>query len=812
MLSLWNRRKENPSSRTNGDRTNTPRNAPAIIDRGIVVDHRQGNSYAVEDDLAPSELSSSAYGSPYHHPDTPSTDHPIGASSHHNYHQYPPKGSRDTTMTATPAPPVPRNSGPSQSKRSPQPPNHNHNNNVHAISYVTQAPEHGYSAGYEDDLSTLGDESIIRRGRQNQIKQQEQQLRQQQQQQAEKQQQQSKQKKKRFLKKGQDLNTTYDKTKIDKAHTRSTEEISPSSQGDLSFTFSNVLDVNEKIPDSSCLGYDITDDSLTDGDRSRKILASLLKGEGGDPDDPKKPKEPFIQRNKWTIIKFLVVLSLFLLMAAATVLVVTLLHMRNIANASEAAMVGSDSAGPFFPAPAPSSFYFAPELVNATDPVTDAPSVPAIATLDDDDFVSTTVSTEPPIPTLDDDDVVSATVSTAAPSETPKADLVVTQSPTKGAETDAPTQLPSGKPTTGTPTLPLTEKPTTGTPTPPPTEKPSTLEPTFLPTEEFIENGLGSIVNSAEQAKVGTDLRFVIGNYSPSSLPFLEDSKSAQAKAFAWMTRDPNYWDMEISTIVQRWTLAVVYYSTGGPKWKTEQLPDTFAEGKSPWLSYSDECLWESSIQGTKGRVCDTDNNYFAIHLRNVGLMGTLPAELGLLSDHMRLLLLNSNDLTGTLPSELGKLTALERINLQYNDFRGSLPSEIGQLSHLTIASLGNNQFSGTIPPETGSWGSMQTISLENNAFSGPLPREWADLPYLEELSIEKNFLTGTIPDDYNYMYQLTSLSLYSNDITGTMNWGLCPGEYRVKELKADCDQVTCDCCTECFTDAIPMGLGQEIP
>jgi hypothetical protein len=760
-----------------------------IEDSGIVVDYRPNmpvspagtNSYALDDDLAPSELSSSAYS--YNQylsqvtPDTHSNNEPVIMPQQQQQQQQQQQHKENTNKGMTMRVQLPNNhhhnnrNGPSPlsessgayDARSPMA----SSNGVHAISYVTEALEHGYAAGYEDDLSTLGDESIIRRGRQNQQKQQELKAKQLEHQvKLKKRLQQSKQNKK----KGKNSNNNklpFDKTKISKAHTRSTEQISPSGEsresGDLSFSFSNVLDVNEKIPDSSRLGFDITDDSLTDGERGQRALGSG-KGGDGDSNAEKTMQETFFPRNKWLIIKFIIALSLFLLIASSAVMVVSLLHMRNIGNNTEASFVGNGGEGeepsdfandgtPSGLVPVPFSPIFSSpddivdEDATATAAVTKSPSSPS-----------------PPISSVDN--TFNTTKATVTPTD---------------AETDVVSQLSTEDPVN------ITSSPTVADDTAPPT------------------SGAGSIVNKVdtmEQAKIGTDLRFVIANFSPTSLPFLGDSESAQTKAFDWMTKDPNYWNMDISTIVQRWTLAVLYYSTGGPNWKTEQLPSTFAEGKSPWLSYSDECLWESSNQGTQGRVCDSDNNYFAIHLRNIGLTGSLPTELGLLSDHMRLLFFNFNELRGSLPTELGQLTALEKINLQYNDLSGSLPTEIGQWGALTIAAMGNNEFSGSLPSEMGLWTSCRTIGIENNYFSGSLPKELSDMPLIEKIAAEKNFFSGTIPSEFNYMNQLTSLSLQTNDLTGEMQWGLCPGCYSIVDLKADCEEVKCKCCTACFTDS----------
>jgi len=63
-------------------------------------------------------------------------------------------------------------------------------------------------------------------------------------------------------------------------------------------------------------------------------------------------------------------------------------------------------------------------------------------------------------------------------------------------------------------------------------------------------------------------------------------------------------------------------------------------------------------------------------------------------------LCLSNNDLTGTLPSEIGILTNLQRIQLDRNQLYGSIPSEIGHLSRLTHLNISYNMLSGYIPRE----------------------------------------------------------------------------------------------------------------
>lgn len=58
--------------------------------------------------------------------------------------------------------------------------------------------------------------------------------------------------------------------------------------------------------------------------------------------------------------------------------------------------------------------------------------------------------------------------------------------------------------------------------------------------------------------------------------------------------------------------------------------------------------------------------------------------------------------LTGTIPAELGKLTNLKRLQLGNQQFTGEIPAELGNLTNLQELELGGNQLTGTIPAELG--------------------------------------------------------------------------------------------------------------
>ena len=58
----------------------------------------------------------------------------------------------------------------------------------------------------------------------------------------------------------------------------------------------------------------------------------------------------------------------------------------------------------------------------------------------------------------------------------------------------------------------------------------------------------------------------------------------------------------------------------------------------------------------------------------------------------------NNNQLTGSIPPEIGNLTNLYGLSLYNNQLTGSIPSEIGSLTNLIYLRLNDNQLTGEIP------------------------------------------------------------------------------------------------------------------
>jgi len=89
---------------------------------------------------------------------------------------------------------------------------------------------------------------------------------------------------------------------------------------------------------------------------------------------------------------------------------------------------------------------------------------------------------------------------------------------------------------------------------------------------------------------------------------------------------------------------------------------------------------------------------------------------------------LYNKNLTGTIPSEIGNLSNLTRLDLTYNQLTGNIPSEIGNLTNLTFFSLKDNDLTGPIPSEVGNLTKLNVLRLANNQLNGEIPIEICDL------------------------------------------------------------------------------------
>ena len=198
-----------------------------------------------------------------------------------------------------------------------------------------------------------------------------------------------------------------------------------------------------------------------------------------------------------------------------------------------------------------------------------------------------------------------------------------------------------------------------------------------------------------------------------------------------WFIQTQRYYNLnglQFCEHPDRAALVALYNATDGANWDTS----------TNWLSDRPIGTWHGVEWNSNQRV-------FRVRLADNGLEGTIPTELGNLSE-LRRLNLDRNQLSGTIPTELGNLSELRGLSLYSNQLSGTIPTELGNLSDLKILWLGANQLTGPIPSELGNLSNLVELTLYNNQLTGAIPSELGDLTNLERLEIDRNSLTGCIP------------------------------------------------------------------
>lgn len=200
-----------------------------------------------------------------------------------------------------------------------------------------------------------------------------------------------------------------------------------------------------------------------------------------------------------------------------------------------------------------------------------------------------------------------------------------------------------------------------------------------------------------------------------------QDITSPQSQALQWVKTNnyPDYYleEEENDTtkkqpndiLLQHYVLALLYFGLDGPNWRHQER----------WLWNSTSvCEWYTSHHpsyntyqgGSSGissnspytHLCSGDGMLLQVlDLSSNNLRGTIPTELGLLSNHLKQIKLHRNMLSGTIPTELSQLTSLLFLGLDENELVGEVPTNLAQnMPNLRDLILFGNQLEGSIPEE----------------------------------------------------------------------------------------------------------------
>jgi hypothetical protein len=219
---------------------------------------------------------------------------------------------------------------------------------------------------------------------------------------------------------------------------------------------------------------------------------------------------------------------------------------------------------------------------------------------------------------------------------------------------------PSGAPSTESPSVSLSPTVPTASPSSPPTLRPTrvptsrpTRSPTLYPTMETHESYFMELM----------------ARTSPTVAMAIENTNSNHYQAFRWLTNDPDFYSYNDERLMQRWVLAFFRLevriptppptSAPTPFPTSEPTPLPFTDSPSglpsglnttssptfdpfpdrrlnwnsmeSWMQYTDECQWFTSFY-FNNVACNGRMEYKRFVLINLGLEGTLPKELTLLS------------------------------------------------------------------------------------------------------------------------------------------------------------------------------------
>jgi hypothetical protein len=283
-----------------------------------------------------------------------------------------------------------------------------------------------------------------------------------------------------------------------------------------------------------------------------------------------------------------------------------------------------------------------------------------------------------------------------------------------------------------------------------------------------------------------TNLFNLIIEAYPQGQLALEDPNSPQAKALKWLESSTNSGISEVQSFLQRYALATVYYSTNGDDW----IDNT------GWLSERDECNWMS----TAASICDELGKYAKLDLQENNLVGTLPAELGILSDTLRSINTRTNYLSGEIPSPMiSDLAKLEVLDLSSNSFSGVLTKQLFDATSLTRLSLFENNLSSSIPTELGQLTKLNVLDLGSNKLTSTIPPTIEKLSKLAGLSLFNNMLTGSVPTELSAIQSLKVLYIDSNNLGGPLPTEVCL--LNIEEFWGDCEEIQCTCCTTCCSN-----------
>jgi hypothetical protein len=144
----------------------------------------------------------------------------------------------------------------------------------------------------------------------------------------------------------------------------------------------------------------------------------------------------------------------------------------------------------------------------------------------------------------------------------------------------------------------------------------------------IVSSVVTTSLSKSPTSAVSPDLIQLLSSVSPDGGTALRTSSTPQNTALIWLANNTNLETYSAEKKIQRYILAVLYYSTSGDNWNRN----------TAWITDVDECDWynlaDTSFCDVNGTVVELDFYDLDTETGN-NLVGTIPNELALLSNSL---------------------------------------------------------------------------------------------------------------------------------------------------------------------------------